>query len=89
MSSYVVTRITSACRASACDPKRPGAEINAIQPEDIERVVTWFASMCHQIEEVRTAFRIQHHDLAVQNRPLSLQAAQNFLGFFFAPKITF
>jgi hypothetical protein len=57
--------------------KRPGAEINAIQPEEIERIVTWLASMSHEIVEVRAAFLIQHHNLAIQDRTLPFQAAQN------------
>ena len=59
--------------------KRPGTEINAIQPEEIERIVTWFASMCHQIVEVRAAFLVQHHNLAIQDRTLPFQTTQDLL----------
>jgi hypothetical protein len=35
--------------------------------------------MCHQIEEVRAAFLIQHNDLAIQDRTLPFQVAQDLL----------
>ena len=35
--------------------------------------------MCHEIVEIRASLFIQHHDFAIQNDALSLQAAQNLL----------
>jgi hypothetical protein len=35
--------------------------------------------MCHEIVEVRTAFLIQHYNLAIQDRTLSLETAQDLL----------
>jgi len=59
--------------------KRIRAEIDAIQPHKIEGIVTWLASVCHQIVEVRTSFLIQHHNLAIQDCLLPFQTAQNLL----------
>jgi hypothetical protein len=35
--------------------------------------------MCHEIEEVRAAFLIQHHNLAIQDRTLPFQTTQDLL----------
>jgi len=59
--------------------KRPEAEIKAIQPEEIERIATWFAPVCHEIVEVRAAFLIQHYDLAVQDHTLPFQTPQDLI----------
>ena len=59
--------------------KRLAAQVVSVEPDQIESIIARLATAGQEVIEVRASPLIQHHDFAIQDRPLPFQTAQNLL----------
>ena len=74
-----VVRWNQSAEPSVALQKRLAAQVLSVEPDQIESVIARLATAGHEVIVVRASLLIQHHDIAIQDRPLPFQTAQNLL----------